>query len=329
MQKEAAIEQTPILQRTVPAIKKETKEEQSSSAVKIERMKFPQFNGDRRRYPQFREEFVKHIQPQCQKEQLAFVLKNYLTTEVREEVGNCGEEYENVFERLDERYGNTGQLIDAMLYEVNILPYGRSDARVTLQMIKIVDKAYRDLQRLKAEEEMCNSTVISIIEQRMPILMKQEWVKKVASTSMSSKQRFRLLIELLQDWRCRLEYMGDSMRAVPELRGRVLHTDNEQENSNQSRRQKCWLHQIEGVSGEHPIWRFREFLGKTVKDRIKLVRECKACVVCLLTTSTGTDGPDKCRSRFKCREPGCGRNHNRLLHKKSNTVPGSIAHASG
>ena len=172
---------------------------QQNHAVKIERMKFPQFDGDIRRYPQFREDFDKHIHPQCQTEQLAFVLKTYLASKVREEVESCGDDYYLIWERLDQRYGNIGKLIDAILYEVKCLPYGRNDSATTLQMINIVEKAHRDLERLRAEGELCNSTTISIIEQRMPLLMKQEWVKLVASKSMESKERFKLLIELLKD----------------------------------------------------------------------------------------------------------------------------------
>ena len=56
-------------------VKTRNSEKQKSSIIKVERMKFQTFNGDIRRFPKFKEEFVKHIQPLCDEEQLAFVLK--------------------------------------------------------------------------------------------------------------------------------------------------------------------------------------------------------------------------------------------------------------
>ena len=308
------------------------------SVIKIERMKFPSFSGDIRKYPQFREEFIKHIQPQCQWEQLTFVLKSYLVDEIREEVNNVGEDYEKVWERLDKTYGNTGKLVDAILYEVKKLPYGSNCPSITLQMIKIVEKAYMDLRRLGEEGEMCNSTIISIIEQRMPSNMTNEWVKLIASKSLNSRQKFNALMELLQDWRSRLEYMSDNIRTVPNQQGKVNHMDRQQisnrQQSNESypsvqpNKHRCWLHKLSGEAGEHPIWRCREFLNKSVEERKQLVKSHKACQVCLLTTCPGVQSSSHCRSRFKCREPGCGQDHNRLLHTAKSNLLGISNHTS-
>ena len=54
-------------------------------AIKLERTKFSPFNGDIRGYPRFKEEFRKHLAPECRSGQLAFVLKSYLADSV------CGE----------------------------------------------------------------------------------------------------------------------------------------------------------------------------------------------------------------------------------------------
>ena len=305
---------------------KDSKKRSEVGAVKVERMKFPQFEGDIRRYPQFKEEFIKHIGPICQKDQLAFVLKNHLSPIVREEVESCGEDYTEIWKRLDQRFGDEGRLINSIMDEVTNLSHGGNDDSYTLQMIKTVEKAHRDLVRLGAEQEMCNASTIVMIEKKMPIAMKQEWAKNVAGKSLSSKRKFEMLMEYLQAWRNQLEYLSDSVRTVPELKGRVSHVRGEEMNgSNSYTRQKCWIHQMD----EHPIWRCREFLVQPVEERIRLVEKYKACKVCLVTTCPGSASSSDCKSRFRCRADGCGEHHSRFLHVTKKELSGSSSHAEG
>ena len=143
------------------------------NAIKIQAMQFQTFKGDIRRYPQFKAEFVKHVAPQCTGDQLAFILKSYLISEIRDEVENCGEEYLKIWERLDMRYGNIQKLIDTILSDIKSMPGGKDDYISTITMINTVERAHQDLVRLDAEGEMCNSSIISEIERRMPLKMKE------------------------------------------------------------------------------------------------------------------------------------------------------------
>ena len=43
--------------------------EKNDSIVKIDKMKFQVFDGDMKMYPEFRAEFIKHVQPQCTESQ--------------------------------------------------------------------------------------------------------------------------------------------------------------------------------------------------------------------------------------------------------------------
>ena len=302
----------------------------NASAVKVERMKFPQFDGDIRRYPQFKEEFCKHVAPLYKKEQLAFVVKSYLSSAVREEVESCGEDYLEIWKRLDQRFGDKGRLINAITDEVNSLPNGRNDDNYTLQMIRTVERAHRDLARLEAEEEMYNASTIVTIEKKMPVAMMQEWAKEVAGKTMSSKKKFLMLMDCLQTWQYRLEYVSDNVRSTPDARGTTFHIQREEIAANRyPKRESCWIHRLEGMPGEHPIWRCREFLGQPVGERIRLVEQNKVCKVCLLTTCPGSASSADCRSRFRCRAEGCGEAHNRLLHVAKNAVSGTSSHADG
>ena len=43
-------------------------------------------------------------------------------------------------------------------------------------MINIVENAHRDLQRMGKEHEINNSTIISMIEEKLPTEIESEWV---------------------------------------------------------------------------------------------------------------------------------------------------------
>jgi hypothetical protein len=324
---------------TVTQKKEDGESTRLPNAIKPDKVKFQQFNGDIRKYPQFRREFQAHMEPLYQKQQLAFVLKSYLSECVREEVESIGEDHRRVWERLDQLYGNPGKLVDAILNEIKNLPYNDGDTGTTLRMIKIIEKANRDLESLGEGMEMSNATIISIIEERMPTRMKEEWVKVIASKTVNSRQKFKALMDLLDDWRNRLEYINSGIRTMPEQRGDSHHVSGENANSGgtrsaeghrsvQTAKQACWLHKsLFGEIGDHPIWRCREFRSKTVQERLKLLKANNACQACLLTGCPGATTPSECKRGFKCRVQGCGKDHNMLLHAHSDMY-GASSHAA-
>jgi hypothetical protein len=300
------------------------------TAIRMERLRFPTFEGDIRKYPQFKEEFVDQIQPHSSTSQLAFILKSYLSGPVQEEINNVSDNYKKMWDRLDQKYGNINKLVDAILYDVKKLSITEPTDSNVLQMINVVEKANRDLERLGEEAELRNSTSISIIEQAMTKEMRHEWVKLIASKSLSSGQRFAVLLEFLQDWRNRLEYMGASIREtlgdetdrMAYTSGKTYHSagntgqNNQQATPLQRKKQlsRCWLHNVEGEAGDHPIWMCKSFLAKNTQERRDLVTSHRACMRCLLTTCAGAKDVGKCGRNFTCPVSGCQKIHNRLLH---------------
>ena len=286
--------------------------------IKMETLKFTVFKGDLRRYPEFKSEFVKYIQPRCQADQLTFVLKSYLDETVKEEVRNVGDNYGDMWERLDAKYGNVRRLVDTILSDVKKLQQNSGDPSDALKMINIVEKAWRDLKALGQSSELYNSTTISIIEQAMSPKMKDEWVKIIASRSFDSQQAFYSLLELMKDWRNRLEYLASEIReeeAIATQHKGGAHQVSESNARDSTRRRRCWLHNIDGSAGKHHIWRCRLFRSKNVAERKALVYANNACVRCLKTGCPGLKDIDSCPQTYICTEPGCGKKHNSLLHE--------------
>jgi len=299
--------------------------------IKIEPLKFKAFEGDIRMYPQFKQDFCAYIRPRCSESQLGFILKRYLCDKVREDVESCGDDYVAIWKRLDQRYGNVGHLIRRILNDIQVLPVGRFDSTTTLRMISVVDKAHRDLVQIGAEEEMCNATIIAMIEKRMSSMMYQEWLKEISGKSHVSEDKFKMLIELLHDWRNRLEYESGGIM-VPEVTAKVHYAAEPESAPKGTFTHSCWLHKREGDSGIlHPIWNCSDFLHRPKEEKVKLVKKYRACMMCLLTTCDGAEDTSRCkRVGFRCRQPGCKELHNRLLHPPAPTkiIEGTSSHVA-
>ena len=282
-----------------------------ASIFKPERMKFPPFNGNIRKYAKWKEEFETHIKPSCTEAQIAFVLKSHLCEGLREEMDALGGTETEIWERLDERFGNKSRLIDTILAEVRAIEHCDDDS-LTLKMIRTIERCSSELKAMKRDGEMNNTTIISMIEEKMPPEMSREWIKIVTQKDSKHEEKFKLLKELLDNWRSRIEYKVSSVRNAPVTTtdGGNIFLTNSKDTPKQS---SCWLHK---ATPGHPIWRCHAFARKSVDERIQLVKENKACFKCLETGHITAS----CPKTFKCTVDNCNQYHNKLLHK--DVVPG-------
>ena len=280
----------------------------SNNSIQLERMKVQKYDGDIRKYPKFKEEFMLYVKPLCQASQLSFVLKSHLLEEVKEDLDNVNDEFDTLWERLDAKYGNKSKLIDTILADIGKIQYG--DGKNTLQLIKTVERAHRDLLRMGEEREMQNGTIISMIERKMPDEMRYEWIKLVSGSNDNSEEKFKKLMKMLTEWRSMIEYDKAVIRKVTEKKATIAHHVRESK-AKDNNKEGCWIHK-EG--GEHPIWRCRVFQNKPVTERIALAIENKACRACLKVNCPGSTESKKCSMGFICKAEGCNEAHNSLLH---------------
>ena len=184
----------------------------------------------------------------------------------------------------------------------------------TLFLINTVEKAYRDLTRMKLEHEINNSTIVAIIEEKLSSEITNEWIKLVAKSQSPHVNKFPHLFELLKEFRVRIEYKMSDIRAG------VVETDINYTGgrSLQATKHICWIHKDNGT---HPIWQCNEFLAKTQKERVELVMTNNGCFACLRTDHQVND----CKRGFKCRIDQCQKKHNDLLHEAH--VSGMVFHS--
>ena len=68
------------------------------SIMRLEKLRFQTFDGDIRKYPKFKAEFQKYIQPLRKSDEIAFILRSYLIDEISEEVDD---DIDQIWKRLD------------------------------------------------------------------------------------------------------------------------------------------------------------------------------------------------------------------------------------
>ena len=148
-----------------------------SMDLKMERMKMPTFSGNIRDYPRFKSEFQKHVAPLTTSEDAAaYLLKSCLEKEALEVVKNVNDDLKQMWERLDDRYGRSSKLVDAIMNEIKQLKVvpDRSSAKL-IDLVNTIEICYIDLVCINMQAEICNSTIVSLIEERLPDTVKTMW----------------------------------------------------------------------------------------------------------------------------------------------------------
>ena len=142
-------------------------------------------------------------------------MRSYLSDEVREEIKGMGEDIDQIWKCLDKKYGEQTKLVDAIMSKIKRL--GKcvdKDTKGTLEMINTIQRAHRDLRSMGLEKEISNSTIISIIEERLPEAVEREWIKIVTDKLEPEivRDKFPALLDHLLRVRERIEYKFCDLR---------------------------------------------------------------------------------------------------------------------
>ena len=173
------------------------------------------FKGDIGKYHRFREYFKNHINPGFADAEEAFVLRSYLDHEIKEDVLALGDNVEAIWSRLDCKYGDQGKLIDSIMAEVKHTKRCKdNNPKGVIEMITIIEMACRDLSILSMEREMSNSTIVSLIEEKLPKDLEDDWLEIVTGEDRTSiaKNKFPHLLKLLTKHKEKLEYKFSELR---------------------------------------------------------------------------------------------------------------------
>ena len=186
-----------------------------STTLKMQKIDFEQFKGDMRGYPNWKMQFETHISPKYSENEQILVLKSHLSDKVKEDVKNFADVKE-IWEYLDNKYGNNRKIIDMVMNDISKLPKCSDDKPAeTLAFITTVEKANRDLGILKLGDQLNNVILVSQLEKKMSLEMRKEWIKLISGEKKTEfeKCQFPTLLTFLRSIKVRLEYDLEEVRS--------------------------------------------------------------------------------------------------------------------
>ena len=130
-------------------------------------------------------DFLNQVVPEMKsKDSTAYVLRSCLTKVPLDIVKNVDDDLDEMWKRLDEKYGGPSKLVDVGMYDIKKLRAIREgDDKRFIDLVDVVEKGYRDLLRLGIEQEMSNTSTVSIIEEKLPKDIRREWSREVNRTN--------------------------------------------------------------------------------------------------------------------------------------------------
>ena len=186
-----------------------------NTCVRIGEVQFEKFNGNRRIYPTFKTEFLKHIKTKYPSSEEAFILKSFLEPGIKQDILSAGDDATEIWRRLDSKYGDEGKLVDDIMKDIKLLQKcNDNQPKGIITMITTVERAYRDLKYMSRESEISNATIVSLIEQKLPKSIEDDWLKVVTGEhrSVVARDKFPQLLKVLLSFKERLEYKFSELR---------------------------------------------------------------------------------------------------------------------
>ena len=147
----------------------------------MEKMKFPKFSGNCRDWPQFKKDFEKQVSNVITDDStVSYALRNALPDHIKSLVRNLSDDIKEMWQRLDERFSDAGKIVEIVLNDIKFFkPVKEHEEKRLLSFIDIIEKASLELKYLGREAEIKNSTIISIIEEKLPDDLRRKWIERI------------------------------------------------------------------------------------------------------------------------------------------------------
>ena len=259
------------------------------------------------------------------KDSAAYILKSCLEKQPLDIVKNVDDDLEEMWVRLDERYGRSSKIVDAIMFEIKQLkPVSEGDGRKFVDLVDTVERCYRDLAHIKMESEISNSTIVSLIEERLPTTIKAMWCLEVSDqmTRINDSNKFPEMLEFMLKHKRAIEYGSNDLRSAKKVHYGLhlsqsagstndqqphMYESQTQGSPNNDNKNWCWLHS----SSQHDIFDCYVFQDMTPQSRMDMTYEYRVCWSCLRTGHTQS----RCFKLKECLKGGCTRKHHPMLHQ--------------
>ena len=257
--------------------------------------------------------------------------KECLKKDAKEHVQNIDDDLEEIWRRLEDRFGRPELAARAFLSDLKqITPVSEGDTTKFIRLADTVERCYKGLERITMEAEKANATVIGTIEDRMPPSLKMFWSIEVCTdagqptlsqqeaTYEPTNTRFRQLLNFLLRHRRAMEYSNADVKlrkSVKIQEAPIHHVQQKTEEDahkedNTPRGQGCWLHS----TNSHTIQECSAYAKSDVNERWDMVMDYRVCWCCLKRCHRQVD----CYNSKECGVDGCKSKHHKTLHRTDN-----------
>ena len=184
------------------------------SKMHVKKLDTPKFSGNLRDFPIFIKDYIRYMEPTFGDD--PYALRSCLSGKALEAVIGVDDDYSEMWKRLKITFGDSEKLVDSVLSEIRGLkPIKENDGNALISLVKLLEKCWLDLKRMKLECEMDTATMTSYVERLLPPLQKREWTKlkqQRRSTDEYYGKKFEPLLEFLILEKDAVEYMKQEIR---------------------------------------------------------------------------------------------------------------------
>ena len=161
---------------------------EKSEHVQNRKNEITHFNGNLKEYIQFKSDFTKYVLPEIDQNKAAFILKSCLETEPLKYVKNIEDSLDLIWNRLDEKYGQPSMLAELVMNEIKrYKSITDADDKGLVDFIELIEGSYNNLKLVDMQQEISNLSVVSLIEEKLPNMIRRKWAEEV--TKEASKEK--------------------------------------------------------------------------------------------------------------------------------------------
>jgi hypothetical protein len=162
----------------------------------LERLPLPKFNGIRRNFFRFKQEFRLHVNYETEAEKILALKKKCLVKYADKRKVAHAMTLEKCWDILEEKYGDTDTVVVEIFSTWAQFKTPKNDEEI----VKLVDHIENDVSCLKAldrEKELSNTYLTVELEKKLPIRLQQEYSKSFISKKDPSVPRMKFLLSFL------------------------------------------------------------------------------------------------------------------------------------
>ncbi|KAJ8032137.1 hypothetical protein HOLleu_25575 [Holothuria leucospilota] len=221
-----------------------------------------------------------------------------------------------MWERLDEKYDDKIKLVDIIVNDIEKKREVKDgESRKLVAYMDDIEAGYNDLKKAGLEKEMSNSRVVGEIERKLPPSVFGRWVRYMHDdrNNVNKTDRLPELLKFLFKERRSLEYSMEGIRNSQTSKA-VMHAVDVEVPRLQA---SCVIHR----KSQHTTDSCRTYLAKAPEERMKAIRENKACFCCLENGHIVA----RCNRKKQCGVQGCTRLHHNSLHRQGTSGTGDTS----